>query len=192
MVNAPRLYGFKTSAASAEMLMLPDGDVGGFTPLAGGHGPQRGSNAGHAGRAAPPAASAGWMPTLANVAGTRDGGDASMVQNGGADVPVPILESLLGGYLNISSLPPHLASTAIYSPLRGANGAGLNGNGGGGAGAAGNLPLGLSPDGGVTTMPAKYFCEVCGVATTSETNLRDHEKVSLPVSQPPTVPTHQP
>lgn len=33
----------------------------------------------------------------------------------------------------------------------------------------------LPPGSGIATMPARFFCKVCSVATTSETNLRDHE-----------------
>ena len=176
--GSPSLVPPQHYAASSEMLMVPDGDAGRFAPLAGGRGAQGGSNTGYAEQAAPPAASVSWMPRLVTTSGKGDGG----LGGGMIPVPVPILESLLGGSLNISSLPPHLASTAIYSPLRRAAGAGFN------AGSTGAVPLGLSPDGGVTTMPAKYFCGVCGVATTSETNLRDHEKVPVAARCPAHVP----
>ena len=133
-----------------------------FAPLADTHGAHSNSDIGPAANAGANATS--WLPRLAPTVSLGLGGGA---------VPVPILESLLMP-LNISNLPPHLASTAIYSPLRRGED---NRQNGGDASALANLPLGLSADGGVTTMPAKYYCETCDVATTSETNLRDHEKV---------------
>ena len=153
--------------------MVPGtGAAAGLAPLAGGAAPQM-SEVGRSGNAATNAAA--WLPDFAPTLGIGLSGGA---------VPVPILESLLVP-LNISSLPPHLASTAIYSPLRGSDGD--HWSGGGEASLLTSLPLGLSQDGGVTTMPAKYYCETCGVATTSETNLRDHEKVRA-LQTPPQCP----
>jgi len=144
-------------------LMVPGADAAaGLAPLAGGAAAQM-REVGRPGNAGGPNAAA-WLPEYAPTLNLGLGGGA---------VPVPILESLLVP-LNISNLPPHLASTAIYSPLRGGADDSFNG---GEASLLTSLPLGLSQDGGVTTMPAKYYCETCGVATTSETNLRDHEKV---------------
>ena len=153
-------------AAGQQTCQQPAGMVPGTTSAAGlaPLAAAQMSEVGRSGTAGPNAAAA-WLPEFAPTLGIGLGGGA---------VPVPILESLLVP-LNISNLPPHLASTAIYSPLRGADGDGFND--GGEASLLTSLPLGLSQDGGVTTMPAKYYCETCGVATTSETNLRDHEKV---------------
>jgi len=144
--------------------MVPGADAAaGLAPLVGGPAAAQMREVGRLlGNAGPDAAA--WLPEFAPTLGIGFGGGA---------VPVPILESLLVP-LNISNLPPHLASTAIYSPLRGGADDSFVG---GEASLLTSLPLGLSQDGGVTTMPAKYYCETCGVATTSETNLRDHEKV---------------